>query len=168
MQQFLGKRLEALGTPQEVKHEEKEIRITGPLSEVFTQALNEHLKKDTVIDVEKPAVSQESFTDPAVVAEYLKTQQDDHRPGPTTLYAFDKAGLDERTFVDAALAVANTPEDETLIIVAEDVAPRQQTLNERLRTETYATALESLVQQRGGHFVHSPQALADVLFRRKE
>lgn len=164
MLKFLGQRIQSLGETQTVEHEEKSIKITGPLSEVFTRALNECLKKDP-LTAEDLNVSTESFTDPEVIAEYLKDKAE-HRGqvGPTTLYAFDKVGMDERTFIDAALAVANTPEEETLVVVAEECESSRphRSITERLQSDEYMTALESLVKQRQGHFVTSASQLRQV------
>ena len=129
MRNFLGTRLESILKEKEVLEEGTRIKVVGPLSNVFTEALNEQLarKENEVVPV------VESFTDPVVIAEYLKSKQPKAKPANVTVYAYSDSNITDRDFVDvsAAIATADSPEEVIVCGVdcpAEGVASHRQAI----------------------------------------
>lgn len=156
---FLGKRLEDVIETKEVETEGKTIRIIGPLSAVFTQALNEELKKDPNESI--PVL--ESFTDPQVIAHYLvdSIKQQVAKPNPITIYAFNKETLNEETVVEAstALSMAENP-DDFYVVYDYNHNPVERVPTDRGAFEYLSNALESIVLRLGGHYVHGARGFS--------
>lgn len=153
MRKFLGQHLSEVTEPKEVEVEGKKIYITGPLSEVFTKALNIELSKSN-----KKSPTMESFTDPAVLARYIVSRMANNntKDNPLLLYTFDKKDISNKVIVDAALAKTDFPDAE-FIVIADFTGEAGQRLN--AEHSQYYTALESIIENMGGHVVYNESSL---------
>lgn len=151
MRNFLGRHLEEVfDNSQEVETEGRNIIVTGPLSEAFTQALQLELnKKEGEVT---PVV--ESFTDPKVIAKLLKEEAENKKRGtvnPMTVYAFDRSDINQDTIVEAALTAAQAKDTDDFYVVSDQT--KEDKSRPRFEVEYYEKALEAIVEKMGGHYI---------------
>ena len=148
MRAFLGEQLRSIQPENTIEEGGVTINVSGPLSDVFTQVLSHALKKD------EPVVSQESFTDPVVLAQQFADEVKNRRKGkqaPINIYAFNRNSLDESVIVKAADMLAGSRNPREFIVISDytrndahkDVVALEETM-------------ENIVTALGGHYVNTP------------
>lgn len=165
MKAFLGRRLEDVVEKKEVETEGRTILVTGPLSEAFTKALNESLRKDT--NEVTPVV--ESFTDPRVLAKMFIDEAVTNAKAtvnPISVYAFDKKAINDGVIVNAAIAAATAPDLDDFYVIADytdnPVTPPATEYMTHSKAVILNSALEAIVIKMGGHYIDNNYALKAV------
>lgn len=171
MREFLGKYLQA-AMPDEDNENEVEVngqtvKVVGPLSDAFTEALNEELKKDRDNGDDDPVPVLESFTDPAMVAQYIvqRINNQSTKANPLVLYTFDRNHLDEKVIVDAAKQMATGKRE--IIVVMDYTGDKAVSSSDRTQSpgeyKYLESALESIVEALGGTVVHTGTQLTTAI-----
>lgn len=154
MRAFLGSHLDAIQqTHETVETEGKSIKVYGPLSDVYTAALQEELKKEDNLQT-----AQESFTDPEVIAKLIinEARNAEGTENPLSVYAFNRATLSEKSVIDAALAATQVTDPDDFYVV-NDYTRETVKGNTPMRSTAEITylekAMESLVEHLGAHYI---------------
>ncbi|EKD22633.1 MAG: hypothetical protein ACD_84C00031G0004 [uncultured bacterium] len=147
--------------------EDQTVVMKGPLSEVFTQALDIAYAKETPadIDTDEPqtvAVLESQQMDVAVMRKLTEAMRNTDAENVQTVYAVSKDAVEEQTIVDVSSELVNKPEGNDFVLIVDAVGSGAiDPINQpTMRTVELTNALECLVTAHGGKIFTSLEAYA--------
>lgn len=133
------------------------IVMKGPLSEVFTEALNKvYAKPEGGIDgASMESQANDALMMQALASDFNNPPQGDDSGGQTTVYGVSAASIDNDDFVDISKEFEG---DDKLVLIVDGVKPGPNSPDDSIpaeRAELLTGALESFVKANGGQVFRS-------------
>lgn len=157
MSRFFKRALEAYDD-QNTGGEKDTVVMKGPLSDIYTNALNIAYAKTPTPEGE---VAQESQANDQLMlqalAEDLQGESSDQTGGQTTVYGVSAQDVGPQDVINISQTYAQDP-DEKVVLIIDGVQPGPNSPDDTIpaeRVEVLTTALESIVKVHGGHVYRS-------------
>lgn len=133
------------------------IVMKGPLSEVFTEALNKvYAKPEGGLDgASLESQANDALMMQALASDFNNPPQGDDSGGQTTVYGVSAASVDNDDFVDISKEFEG---DDKLVLIVDGVQPGPNSPDDSIpaeRAELLTSALESFVKANGGQVYRS-------------
>lgn len=146
------------------------IVMKGPLSELYTEALNKVYAKPDALT----GVATESQANDAMMMQALANDvsnqgdQTDDTGGATTVYGVSATDLDNENFTDISKEFEG---DDKFVLIIDGVQPGANSPDDSIpveRGELLTSAMESFVKANGGEVYHSLQEFANARATKKQ
>lgn len=158
---------------EETQPDEPTIKMSGPLAEIYTQALNvAYAKRDNAtgefnLEKELTPVAMEGYSmermaqDAQALEKVIDDMMDQSTPGNTTIYAVNRSEVTPEVIVDVAQQLLQEDgkevPDQLIFVVEAPSQPNQATSTDLV---TMGATLESLIIGLGGKVFPSLEAYA--------
>jgi hypothetical protein len=135
--------------PEVTTEDGETILMKGPLSEIFTQALDVAYAKE---NPDENASLESQQMDVAIMSKLSNAIS--NSPSPTTnlqtVYGVSKDAISEDTVVDVTTELANAPDESDFVLIIDAVGNGRNSTEPTERMIDLAEAMECLVECHGG------------------